>query len=145
MANTYPDSDSRCRVEKEVLSEKGKEIGKIILIWGMIFALGGCGNIIGYHDISWRNFLRFSEARSQLFDYYGTPDYSEAKDILKEYNVSKNEYEAFCNYNILNWEVGTECVEKLVSFQKEKIKGKIILWPLFANLLQKWDQKVYKK
>lgn len=109
--------------KKEVLSEKGKEIGKIILIWGMIFALGGCGNIIGYHDISWRNYLRFSEARSQLFDYYGTPDYSEAKDILKEYNVSKNEYEAFCNYNILNWEVGTECVEKLVSFQKEKNQG----------------------
>lgn len=92
---------------RERLLEKGKEAGRLLLIWAAIFLLGGFGNIIGYHSEGWKDFIKFSETRAQLFDYYGAPNYEDVKDILDRYNVTENVYDGFCNYNILDWEVST--------------------------------------
>ena len=43
---------------RERLLEKGKEAGRLLLIWAAIFLLGGFGNIIGYHSEDWKDFLR---------------------------------------------------------------------------------------
>lgn len=118
---------------RERLLEKGKEAGRLLLIWAAIFLLGGFGNIIGYHSEGWKDFIKFSETRAQLFDYYGAPNYEDVKDILDRYNVTENVYDGFCNYNILDWEVSTDCIEELVEFQKQKAGQKITLGEAFCS------------
>ena len=95
--------------------------------------MGGFGNIIGYHSEGWKDFIKFSETRAQLFDYYGAPNYEDVKDILDRYNVTENVYDGFCNYNILDWEVSTDCIEELVEFQKQKAGQKITLGEVFCS------------
>ena len=118
---------------RERLLEKGKEAGRLLLIWAAIFLLGGFGNIIGYHSEDWKDFLKFSETRAQLFDYHGAPNYEDVKDILDRYDVTENVYDGFCNYNILDWEVSTDCIEELVEFQKQKAGQKITLGEAFRS------------
>lgn len=130
---------------REQILTKAKEAGKIILIWGMIFLLGGIGNLIGYHSTDWKDFKQFSEARAQLFDYYGTPDYAEVKEILDRYDVTENVYDGFCNYNILQWEVSTECVEELVAFQEEKMGKETTLAEAFYSSFEEMNSGSFQK
>lgn len=87
----------------------------LLLTLGIVigcFALGELGTAVGYHNAEWKEYLRYNNARTEMFDYYGKPEYEEVSDILSEYGVSRAEYEAYKGYIILDGNLNTECAEK---------------------------------
>ena len=86
----------------------------------LILCLGTTGNLIGYHGEAWDRYEQFNDTMTLLFDYYGKPDYEEVSDILEEHNVSREKYEAYCSYMILDWKVAKDCEERLGAYAAEK-------------------------
>ena len=76
-----------------------------------------------------------NKARIALFDYYGTPEYEEVRDILDKYQVTETEYEAYRSYVITGGTINSECVEQLVSFMKNKQGGKVEAGSLLKGTL----------
>ncbi len=117
-----------CLIEREEsFREKCRRTGMAALLVGAAFAVGQAGTLIGYRGADWKEFNRFNKARTELFDYYGAPDYEEVKLILDEYGVTQAQYEAFCGFVILDWDDGffgsmeeaVECTEALAAYAKE--------------------------
>lgn len=92
----------------------------MILAAGVIFIIGIAGSLIGYRGKGWEDYQRFNQARTEMFDFYGVPVYEEVKPILDEYEVTRAEYEAFCNYVTLDWDISTECVEALADYAESR-------------------------
>lgn len=110
----------------EFLGEKEREIRerlkKVCCLLSMVAAVilaGLLGTLAGYRGEEWSEFRRFNQARTALFDYYGTPEYEEVKSILDQYEVSPAEYEAFRQFVLLGQKIDTECMEALAEYQKE--------------------------
>lgn len=78
-----------------------------------ILVLGMAGNLIGYHGQEWQEYERYNRARIEMFDYYGTPSYEEAREILDRHQVTRTEYEAYCSYVLLSDEISVQCAEEL--------------------------------
>lgn len=96
--------------------EKGK---KILAVGGGIFlilCLSSAGNLMGYQGQEWKHFKQFNEARSQLFDYYGKPEYEEVAAILDEYGISREKYEAYGSYMIMDWKPGAGPENRLAAY-----------------------------
>ena len=94
------------------------------MLWiGILFAViavGYVGTLIGYSSEEWREHSRYDKARSELFDYYGVPEYSEVQSILERYGISQAEYVGFSNYVLVDNPLDTECLKELVEYQKRK-------------------------
>lgn len=105
-----------------MIGEKGewKILAKKMLFvtTGVLFALclGLVGCVIGYHGEGWRRCEQFIDLQTVLFDYHESPDYEEIRNILNDYQISKNKYEAFCDYIVLDWKVDAECDRRLISY-----------------------------
>ncbi len=86
----------------------------------LALVIGILGNYIGYHSAEWKEYLRFNVAREEMFDYYGTPDYTSAKNILDRYQVSEAQYLSFCNFTILEENLSADCLRELADLAKEQ-------------------------
>lgn len=106
--------------DKAEKKERLVRMAGMILTAGVILVIGFAGNLIGYHGKGWEEYDRFNQAGLKMFDFYGIPVYEEVKPILDEYEVTQAEYEAFCNYVTLDWDVSTECVEALAEYAKSR-------------------------
>lgn len=109
-----------------------KKAAYMVLAVLAIITIGYAGNLIGYHGEEWSAFLRFSDAEAKLMDYYGCPPYGEVKNILDKYSVTQAEYEAFCNYIRMDYEVDADCLEELVS----NIEARLDRSPDFLTLFK---------
>lgn len=86
----------------------------------LAIVIGILGNFIGYHSADWKEYLRFNDARTEMFDYYGTPDYASAKSILDRYQISEVQYLSFCNFTILEENLSSDCLRELADLAKEQ-------------------------
>lgn len=116
-----------CLVERDRSKrERYQKAGGMVLTVGLTFFIGFGGNLIGYHGKEWEDYIRFSRARSELFDYSGCPAYEEVKPILEKYHVAGTEYDAFCHYMILDdSNISTECIEELVRYVNGRQKKEL--------------------
>lgn len=117
-----------------------------ILVWwagvvGATLALGAIGSLAGYHGTQWQEYERYNRARIGMFDYYGTPPYEEVKDILDRYQVTRTQYEAYCNYVMLEGEISPDCAEELASRAKAADGGGI---SLAGAVRQAFSSEVYR-
>ena len=97
----------------KAVREKIALMAKYVCIIVLILAVGFLGDILGYSNASWKDYERFNDARTTMFDIYGTLTYEEAKPILDKYNVTENEYNSFLGYSIFDYDVSIECIEEL--------------------------------
>ena len=81
-------------------------------------SIGTLGNRIGYRTSEWKEYIRYNNSRTELFDFYGAPNYDIAQSILDRYHVTENEYIAFCNFTILENNISADCLEELASLSK---------------------------
>lgn len=102
--------------EREEFKLCCRRAAKMIMAVVLVLAIGYVGNLIGYRGEGWDNYKRFDAATTDLLDFYGVLNYEEVKHILNEYGVTKAEYEAFCNYCIMDWDVSVECMEALADY-----------------------------
>lgn len=115
-----------------------KEIGKIGGCIIVILLIGYVGTILGYNE-EWDEYNRFNKARTVMFDYYKVPSYEEAQDILNKYQVSEAEYNAFCNYVILDWEIPAECAEELADYAKNMYRNSFDLGKIYELIKGSWS------
>ena len=106
------------RKKGEDFRAKGKEIIIPMLFIGAVLAAASLGNIIGYWGEEWSEFRKYDQARARIFDYWGEPEYGEIKDILDKYGVTETEYEAWSNYDAMDWEVSADCAQEIEDFAK---------------------------
>lgn len=102
--------------------------------------LGELGNAIGYHSTEWKEYIRYNNARAEIFDYYGKPDYEEIADILAEYNVSRTEYEAYREYIIVGGNLNADCAEKIALYAQSKYE-----FPTFGELIASYKNMMWDK
>lgn len=129
-----------------LLTDKRKNVRDkirfLLLTLGIVigcFALGELGTAVGYHNAEWKEYLRYNNARTEMFDYYGKPEYEEVSDILSEYGVSRAEYEAYKGYIILDGNLNTECAEKIAAYAKAKYR-----FPEIGEVLKTYQQVMLK-
>lgn len=96
--------------------QTGKIVGTVVIV----LIIGCAGNKLGYSSAQWKEYQEYNEARAELFDYYGTPEYEEVQDILDKYQVTEAQYNAYRKYVLLYPHVSTQCQKELVEFQKAK-------------------------
>lgn len=122
---------------KEAWKERFKRVAGMILAAGVILVIGYVGSLIGYRGKGWEDYDRFNQAGVEIFDYSGIPVYEEVKPILDKYEVTRAEYEAFCNYVTLDWDVSVECAEELADYAKNRAGMKT---DMVSRLEQAWEK-----
>ena len=95
-----------------------KRTGCMIFAIVAIVLVGSLGTWVSYRGERWANFNRYDQARAELFDFYGSPEYEEVEETLDKYGVSYTEYAAFREYASLSQNIGAECVEELIEYEK---------------------------
>lgn len=115
-----------------------KKAADIVLTVILIFIIGWAGNQIGYHSKEWKEYIRFNTARAEIFDYYGAPDYKSVKPLLDKYAVTQAEYEGFCYYVIMDWEVSADCAEALAEHLKNSSQRSFNVVELLKKV---WSQE----
>lgn len=104
--------------------EKLAKSGEILLVLAAVLLTGLAGNVIGGRcSREWKQYEQFNDTRTALFDYYGKPEYEEVQEILDRYNISEEQYKAYCSYVILNWNAGTQCDIDLKEYVLENNKN----------------------
>ena len=106
-----------------------------------ILLTGSIGNWLGYGGAEWREYEEYNQARIALFDYYGTPEYEEVKDILDKYHVNETEYQAYRSYILTGNSIDAECAAELAAYAEEKSSGK----PDVSGLVGKALEIIFRK
>lgn len=76
-------------------------------------------NLLAYRDSEWDNFLKFFQARTMLYDFYGLPDYDTNKSFFESIGLSQESYTLLENYNFaLDDSIDTWSLEAIVEYQE---------------------------
>mgnify|MGYP003370950712 CR=1 FL=1 len=105
-------------------NSRKKWIGVSLVLYTILFLGVGATEYIhrqAYKSEQWRNYEQFNQVRSELYDYYGIPDYSANQEFYKDKGISKETYDNLCKYAfIYDPNINIETLNELVEFQKEK-------------------------
>lgn len=116
-----------------VLQEKVRHVCVVCGVLLTTILVATMGDALGYHGEAWKQYRRFNDARTAMFDYYGKPDSDEVKDILEEYKVSPAKYNAFLSHVILDWSNDVECAEALEDYSRENYEDDVTLMECLQN------------
>lgn len=103
---------------------RGKKAGLMLLTLSMVLAglaLGELGNRIGYRDAAWKEFNRFFDARTQLYDFEKIPDYEGNEEFYERIGLGREQAELIRNYNFgLDEHIDADTLEKAAEYAHEK-------------------------
>lgn len=99
---------------------KNKLVFAVILLMG-IFAIEGV-ETVAYDSKEWDDYLKFNEARSELYDYYGIPSYEENEEFYKSINIKKHDVENLKEYRLyfVSDEVRDGKVNQVADYAKQQ-------------------------
>lgn len=63
----------------------------------LVFGLACGTDQLGYLD--WDSYFEYNDARSNLQDFYGVPDYEECAELISSYGLTEDEYNMIANYD----------------------------------------------
>lgn len=90
---------------KCLLQRKKAECGKlIVIILAAVMLVSGGGRLayrITAHACEWQEFFRYNQAREQIYDYYGFPDYDSNEEFYLSLEIDKQAYESASRYYML--------------------------------------------
>ena len=92
-------------------------MGIILSLLGGIKLLDG----VTYGNEQWQQFLTYTDAREQIVDYYGYPDYEINKGLYEQYGISYESYQgAAKRYQVLlDDNINAESMQALAKLAKE--------------------------
>ncbi len=85
----------------------------------VVAAIGELSMVLPKIDGELRAADSSNEARVQMFDYSGAPTYEEISDLLDE-NITKEKYDAFDQYLVLDWDCSDGSLQRVAEYSKEK-------------------------
>lgn len=99
--------------------------------------------ITGVHIISnnnllnnqeYSNYIEYNQVRSDLYDFYGFPDYEEHSDLYEQLGISKAAYDMLTNYILDIPEASYENLCALRDFQKANFVNSISLGNIISEI-----------
>ena len=114
-----------------------KKVCPYITISLSIIVLGLVANRIAYGGDEYVEALKINDARTVLFDYYYTPEYSEIEKIATDNGMTEAEYNAFTNYVLQDYSQNADAIVEISNFV-EKNNPKTFK-PLELIKLTLWD------
>ncbi len=104
--------------------KKFRLMGIVLVLVLAVLGLGELGNRLGYRSADWKEFNRFFDARTQLYDFQKIPDYEDNESFYESIGLNRQEAELIRNYNFgLDGDIDAEKMEALASYAKEKAAG----------------------
>ncbi len=92
----------------------------------MVIILGLLGSVklldrVAYANEQWQRFFTYTDAREQIMDYYGYPDYEKNKELYEQYGISYESYQgAAKRYQVLlDDNINADSMEALAKVAKE--------------------------
>lgn len=92
----------------------------VVLLMGCFYV----ADEIAYCGSQWKDFMRFFDQRTVLYDFIGFPQYDDNQLFYEENHIGREEYQLLENYNFSldeNW--NTASFEKLIQYRKEQVGG----------------------
>lgn len=81
----------------------------------MILSLGI--DKLAYSDAGWKEFRNFFDARTEVYDFTGIPEYETNKDFYESIGLGKEEYVLLENYNFgLSSEIDTDLLNRIAEY-----------------------------
>ncbi len=88
---------------------------------GASLLLTACCQRLAYGSTEWQEFLRFNEARTEVYDYTGIPSYEEERGFYEENKISVQVFEALDIYDLTGREeVSEQLLRTVADYQKQK-------------------------
>ena len=95
-------------------------IGFALLGMFAVFSL----DLLAYHGNEWSNYRDFFDARTELYDFYGIPDYDQNIDFYESVGLSRESYTLLENYNFaLDDSIDTWLLESMAEYQKDRLNN----------------------
>ena len=115
----------RDKVDKRTFSEKDNSyryggflavaILSLLLVWGV--------DQLAYSGSSWEEFRQLFDARTDLYDFYGIPDYDTNADFYTGIGLDESEQVLLENYNyLLSPKVDAELMNQIVAYDRQQLK-----------------------
>ena len=105
-------------------------IGIAIFGMGMMYAIDVNAYEQAENSEEWEEFRSFFDARTDLYDFYGIPSYSDNYHFFEQIGLKRESYTLLENYNYsLDESIDAEMLEQLVEFQKRYAGTEPILTP----------------
>ena len=115
----------RDKVDKRTFSEKNNlyryggflavTILSLLLAWGV--------DQLAYSGSSWKEFRQLFDARTDLYDFYGIPDYDTNADFYTGIGLDESEQVLLENYNyLLSPKVDAELMNQIVAYDRQQLK-----------------------
>ena len=90
-------------------------IGCITLLVGLTTLVDG----IAYSSPDWKAYREFFDARTDVYDFTGIPDYEANKDFYMESGITKAQYTLISNYNfLLDEDIDSSMLNKIATYVK---------------------------
>ncbi len=106
-----------CIIEDFHKKEKLQSLSRIMLGIAVGIFIASLLNNIAYSNEGWRNFTSFFDSRTEIYDFYGVPDYEQHKDFYEELGLDESEYELLVNYNFgLDEEINHETMGRIAEY-----------------------------
>ena len=87
----------------------------VSLVCGLAVCLGA--HNLAYSDPQWKEFNRFFDNRTELYDFQHIPDYAENKDFYDSIGLSESEQQLLINYNFeLDDEINADTVGTIAEY-----------------------------
>lgn len=85
-----------------------------------LFVMAGCRHI-AYQSEDWQEFLKFNDARTEVYDYSGVPSYETDREFYDTNGISVQVFEALDIYDLTGRpEVTTELLRTVADYQQQK-------------------------
>lgn len=90
---------------------------RLVIAMAICIVMAVTLNKLGYSSEEWKNFVSFFDSRTQIYDFYGVPDYQENKAFYDGIGLSESEYNLLVNYNFgIDDEINHETMAKIAEY-----------------------------
>ena len=101
--------------------KKFQLMGLVLLLVLAVLGMGELGNRLGYRAAQWKEFNRFFDARTQLYDFQKIPTYEGNESFYERIGLDEREVELIRNYNFgLDESIDADKLGALALYARQK-------------------------
>ncbi len=99
-----------------------------------------------YKSDAWQEFLKFNDARTTIYDFYGLPEYEENKELYNDLGVDKTRQYMYEQY-YLEFTDGTsnDMLGSVASYQVKKVKKALPFGKRIAKTIKELPKNLFAK
>lgn len=121
--------------DENVTKRIKKEIENAALLFGitgLLMLVGLAADNFAYGSGSWKQFRQLFDDRTEVYDFYGLPDYTENRKFYESAGLSEAEFTLLDNYNFdIDREIDTELMHEIAKYaaahQKDSMPRRLYL------------------